>query len=302
MGDYGKLMARIWSDKDFTALDAREQQVFMLLLSYPTRNYAGVLPLTLRRWSNATADATPDTVKQALNRLAETHFVVVDWDTEEVLVRSFIRNDEVYRQPNLMKSCIKDVLRVESQFLKSAMATELLRLPDHKNDEYTKAIAKSLVETPSEGFQEGFREPIAEGCVVGGKDSSNQPPSPSTNTDNPPTVVGAAELALIEPAKVPAKATGRRKPRIAITEDWRPSQDEVARSKERYGEVVDLAKELRKFVSFHLAKDNRMADWDQAWRTWCEKFDEYGTAGPGGRRLQGADKKASEWQEHMDVE
>lgn len=205
MSDYGKLMARIWSDKDFTALNAREQQVFMLLLSYPTRNLAGVLPVTLRRWANATADATQDTVRAALVRLAETRFVVIDWDTEEALVRSYIRNDEVYRQPNLMKACIKDVLKIESQVLKNAVAAELNRLPSHRNDEHTLAIAKSLLETPTEGFREpivdAIVEPMPEGCGVGGYVSG---------------VLATPDTEHLQPAPAPAAAPIER-PTMSLT-------------------------------------------------------------------------------------
>ena len=102
MAEYGKLLSRIWSDPEFVALDARPQQLYCLLISYSTRNLAGVLPLTLKRWAKSTRDATIDNLTDALCDLAANEFIVIDWDTEEVLIRTYIRNDEVYRQPNLM--------------------------------------------------------------------------------------------------------------------------------------------------------------------------------------------------------
>lgn len=92
MADYGKLLSRIWSDSEFVELDAQAQQLYCLLISYSTRNLAGVLPLTLKRWANATKGATVESVTDAMQRLAERRFVVVDWNTEEVLVRTYIRN------------------------------------------------------------------------------------------------------------------------------------------------------------------------------------------------------------------
>jgi hypothetical protein len=191
LSDYGKLLLSIWSNREFTCLNAREQQVFMLLLSYPTRNLAGVLPLTLRRWASATADATVANVQAAVDVLAKTAgpFILVDEDTEEVLIRTFIRNDEVWKQPNLMTSALKCCRGVASLKLKSTLSTELFRVVNlmptgtpaqKKIHAATLEVAKSLVETPNEAFAEPLPEPfvepldkpIDEGCVVVGNVST----------------------------------------------------------------------------------------------------------------------------------
>lgn len=189
MADYGKLLSRIWSDPEFTAMGARSQQVYCLLISYPTRNVAGVLPLTLKRWTKSTADATIDNLTDALIDLAARNFIVVDWDTEEVLIRTYIRNDEVYRQPNLMKSARKYALQIESETLRWAVHDELMRLPVHKDVEETERVANMLVEglsrTPSEPFQKPLPEPIAEPPGVGVTYVGNQNTSTITGNRTP---------------------------------------------------------------------------------------------------------------------
>ncbi len=171
MSDYGKLMSSIWSDPEFTALDAGAQQLYCLLISYPTRNLAGVLPLTLRRWANSTRGATVASVTDALRDLAASRFVVVDWNTEEVLIRTFIRNDEVHKQPNLMTAARRFCLQVDSPTLKWALHAELTRLPAHKDDAKTQVVANALVdgvpEPPDEGLPEGLTEGFAEGLQEG---------------------------------------------------------------------------------------------------------------------------------------
>ncbi len=175
MADYGKLLSRIWADPHFIALSARSQQVYCLLLSYSTRNAAGVLPLTLKRWAKCTADATIDLLTDALIDLAANDFIVIDWDTEEVLIRTFIRNDEVYRQPNLMKSARKFALQTESVALRWTLHDELKRLPEHANENDTTEVINKLVEGLSrpvaepiaEPIADGLLEPIAQGCGVG---------------------------------------------------------------------------------------------------------------------------------------
>ena len=145
---YGKLLSNIWTNHDFNALNSQEQQLYMLLLSYPTRNHAGVLPLTLRRWARATAEATPDNVRTALMHLSEARFVVLDWDTEEVLVRTYIKNDQVYRQPKVMKCALREALEIASPILRSALSEELCSLPKHTDEQGTVETVKLLVENP----------------------------------------------------------------------------------------------------------------------------------------------------------
>jgi hypothetical protein len=212
MAEYGKLFSRIWSDPEFTALDARSQQVYALLISHSSRNLAGVLPLTLKRWARSTIDATIDNLTDALKQLAANKFLVIDWDTEEVLIRTFIRNDEVYRQPNLMKSARKLARQVQSPSLRWALHDELTRLPEHKDDNDTVEVAKSLIkglpkpltEPFGEPFSEGLTEPMPEGWGVGvsyvGKGNT------STYTDQlSPTPAAAA---IPEPNDAQAATSG----------------------------------------------------------------------------------------------
>jgi hypothetical protein len=158
---YGKLWFRIWSDDDFTALDSRAQQLYFLLISYPTRTYAGVLPMTLNRWARATKDNTIANVTAALKQLAARRFVVVDWDTEEVLLRTFIRNDEVPKQANIMKSALDSAEHIQSPKLRWALYYELLNQPDDKAPHRTEEAANKLVA----GLQEPVPEPLTEGLT-----------------------------------------------------------------------------------------------------------------------------------------
>lgn len=210
MADYGKLLSRIWSDPEFTALDARAQQMYCLLISYSTRNHAGVLPLTLKRWAKSTADASIENVTATLRRLVAAKFVAIDWDSEELLIRTYIRNDEVYRQPNLLKSALKFALQVESIALRWVLHDELLRLPEHKDLHETEATANALVKgvnrTLPEGFGEGLPEGITEPPGVGGylsgvREHPHLHPSPTPAAepiDEPPTGHGRAATPAAE--------------------------------------------------------------------------------------------------------
>jgi hypothetical protein len=70
-------------------------------------NLAGVLPLQLRKWASCVDGWDIADVAKALDRLCESRFVLVDEDTEEVLIRTLIRNDGSYKIPNVLKSLLQ---------------------------------------------------------------------------------------------------------------------------------------------------------------------------------------------------
>lgn len=307
MSDYSKIYKRIWSDPDFIALDARSQQLFFLLLSYPTRNYAGVIPLTIRRWAACTRDGTPENVTEAINALAEAGFVLVDWDTEEGLIRTYIRNDEVYRQPNLMKRALQDVLATSSRVLGAALAFELRNLPAHKNDDHTLAIAKSLVVPVVEGFTEGFAEGYMEGLSEGiaepipeppgvgvGKKPAPTPtptPAPVPIPPNPPSGGAARQLAVVEDKPiVKAALKGHR-----LAPDWVPSDSIKEDLRQKYP-GLKLGLILEEFRDYWLAipgQRGHKLDWDRTFRNRVREM-------AGVPRFQraavgGVDAKALEW-------
>lgn len=184
---HARLLLTVWADPDWRALPMAAQWLYEALISQPTITWAGVLPLQPRRWRGLAADVDAATIEVALKALAAHRFVVVDEDTEELLVRSFVRHDGVARQPNVLKAALREAQTVQSLAIRRVLAAELRRLdvaglnvPDRHQ-----AVAALLLETlralesgpeptppdatrttPSEGYGEpygdGFREPLGE--------------------------------------------------------------------------------------------------------------------------------------------
>lgn len=126
-----RIFANIWSDPDFLALPSEAQRAYMFLLSQPDLTHAGVIPLRVRRWAQKAAGLTAQALGEALRQLERIQFIIADRDTEELLVRSLIRRDEVYRQPNLLRAARKSLPSVASHTIRAALAIELARvLPD----------------------------------------------------------------------------------------------------------------------------------------------------------------------------
>ncbi|MEU9310914.1 hypothetical protein [Streptomyces sp. NPDC048256] len=136
---HGRILTSIWEDSDFLTLDEREQRLYLFLISQPNLNHAGLLPLTLRRWSRKASGLTSAELEKRLQILEETRFIVVDDDTEELLIRSFVRNDGVWRMPKVMGAMVSGALEISSRRLQAALLAEMDRIPlAELNDDPTK--------------------------------------------------------------------------------------------------------------------------------------------------------------------
>jgi hypothetical protein len=126
---YAKVYRDIWGDRDFTSQPAAVQYLYLFLLSQPNLNAAGVLPLTIRRWASVAGRGKPENIEADLASLEARKYVLMDYDTEELLVRTYIRNDGLWRIPNTLYAVVRDAERTVSSTLRSALAGELRALP-----------------------------------------------------------------------------------------------------------------------------------------------------------------------------
>lgn len=123
----GVILASIWNDPDWKALGRDEQWMFELLISQANMTHCGVIALTDRRWARMAAGTTAADIMKFLGNLAAADFVLLDEETDEVLVRTFLRNDGVITQGNVFKSALRSAQAVQSPALRAAILRELVR-------------------------------------------------------------------------------------------------------------------------------------------------------------------------------
>jgi hypothetical protein len=121
---YGMVKTSIWQDEDFRILNLAAQHAYVLLLSQPQMNNCGVLPLTPTKWMRYTRGMTRRTLIEALRSLEKARFIVCSYDTDEVLVRSFIRHDRIEMQPKLVISAKKQYDEIESMKIRRVLKSE----------------------------------------------------------------------------------------------------------------------------------------------------------------------------------
>ncbi|MBO9555566.1 hypothetical protein [Cellulomonas sp.] len=286
---HGRILTGIWQDPDFLALEPEPQRLYLFLLSQPDLTQAGLLPLRARRWAQKYAGGSADAVRAALGVLEAARFVVVDDDTEEVLVRTFVRNDGVYKQPKVMLRMREDAKLIESERLREAFAVELDRLPlDELSDEPGRGGAPSVnaqVSGVVDALREDFGNPsgrVSEGYAVPPTCARARSPYPQPPTPETPTVSQDAPAAAVAETK-PARPRGTRVPEpFPIT----PDMVEWART-ETPG--IDHRAVTERFVDYWRGVPGSKGvklDWPATWRNWLRR--EHERARPvrgGGSRL-----------------
>ncbi|MFD8496290.1 hypothetical protein [Amycolatopsis sp. NPDC059657] len=100
---------------------------YAAVLTEPSVTQCGVGALRKSLWCKK-LEWPVDKLDAALSELDEHRFVFVDEDTEEVLVRTLIRNDKVDRMPFVLKNALKASKLVQSKRLRHELAEELRKL------------------------------------------------------------------------------------------------------------------------------------------------------------------------------
>ena len=102
--------------------------MYFLLISQPELSMCGVLTLAENRWASSAAGITKAKVRDALVQLQSAQprpFVLTDFATDEVLIRSFVRRDRVLHTNKLVKPLQAAVRIVRSDLLRTTLRDEL---------------------------------------------------------------------------------------------------------------------------------------------------------------------------------
>lgn len=90
---YAPVLCSIWDDPDFQALTPGAQRLYVLLLSQKRMSLVGVVPHSPRNWSRGSEHTTLADIESALAELVAGRYVLVDADTDELLVRTMVKHD-----------------------------------------------------------------------------------------------------------------------------------------------------------------------------------------------------------------
>jgi hypothetical protein len=121
---HSRIYTSIWTDDDFRRLPKEAQRAYFMLVSQPAINNCGVLPYVPRKWAKLAADENEHALGDALADLADRRFIVLDEDTDELLIRTFIKHDRIREQPNLKTSATRQFTEIESRSIRWVLLDE----------------------------------------------------------------------------------------------------------------------------------------------------------------------------------
>lgn len=179
----GFLKESIWRDREFRALPRSAQATYAQLISQKELDRAGVQPLQILKWAKGCDGFSVDDLMADLKVLEERRFVFIDEETDELFVRSYMRQCEVVRYPNILKNALRCAGMVASEKLRHELATELRRLRRAEAERVADAIEPEGYEpetlNPSETKQNPS-ETLPE--RLNGSETLTEPPGMGTGT------------------------------------------------------------------------------------------------------------------------
>lgn len=297
--EYARIKLAIWTDPDFRALSNEAQRLYFLLLTSPTINMCGVADWRESRLAALSSDATLRSTQQAAWELGQAAMIAVDPDTEEVLVRSFVRHDGVLKSPNLAKAMVQAYAGTASQKLMAIISQEVRRAADEAPESKGLEEAETVAIRFPEGFQLGsnmvpdwFRNGSqneansavgtkTEGFQLGSEMvplSSNHNLQPTTTTKRGGATDDDRLPALVENKPPTANAAPTTKKGTRIPENWNPSRTDSNMKAEEGHDTGWLELELARFRDYWAgvagAKGVKL-DWDATWRNWVRRADDF---------------------------
>ncbi|MFK0002555.1 hypothetical protein [Paenarthrobacter sp. NPDC090522] len=269
--DRANINTGIWTDTDYRTLSRDQQWLYELLLTHPELSYAGVADWRPGRISQFAIGTTKQEVERIGAELQAKRFIVMDENTEEVLIRSFTRHDGLLKQPKLTVSMVNAYGAIASNNIREVFIWELRRLfnesPELKAFENNKVIALlKLPARPVEAFTQANEQPDTQAVTqsfspdvtplfrVNAAQAQALPTSTATTTSTSPSGEGVQGE--------------RKKPERPLPANWQPNDAHRAYATEK---TVNIDREAERFKLHAQANDRRLRNWDAGFRMWLSK-------------------------------
>lgn len=274
--DHARVNVAIWGDPNFRRLPPAAQHLYLMLWTSPDLSYCGVHDWRPARLTGMAGGWSRGEVEAAAMCLRARHFLVVDDETEEALIRSWIRWDGLMKQPRMAISCITAYASVASETLRMVLVHQLSAEKDREPDLkcWTDQRVQEVLSHPSVSAKDlpAVSDPFGDGFTPGfGCDLDQTQPKvwvPPTPAPAPAPLLRLQEEDKSSSLGAPDKSDAKRGTRIPndfeVTEKMRQWARENVPS-------VDTQFETQKFINHWTAASGSKAvklDWVATWRNW----------------------------------
>lgn len=247
--DRANINTNIHTDQDWRDLTIAEQHLYWLLSTHPDMNYIGVVDWRTARLAAMAADATKEGVQATAESLQAKRFVFIDEETEEILVRSFLRHDGLLKQPKLSISMVNAYGATSSKKIREVVTFELQRLysefPEWAAFRQEKVMA--LVKSKGTNMDE-FTQGVTPAFTLNADQGQALPTTTATTTAT--------------------EKLSRRSPETPLPDSWVPTAAHEEKAREKNLDVKITAETFRNHA---LANDRRARNWNAAFSNWIIK-------------------------------
>lgn len=123
--DHARMQTKLWHKEDWRALTVDAQWTYEMLCQNDALSYVGVIDYRPGRFAVLAEDQTTRRITAAIKLLERGRWALVDRQTEELLVRTYVRHDGVMDRANMGKAVGRALARVVSLDLRHAILSEL---------------------------------------------------------------------------------------------------------------------------------------------------------------------------------
>lgn len=272
--DHARVNITIWGDPDFRRLPPPAQHLYLTLWTAPQLSYCGVHDWRPGRIAARSTGYDADDIETVAACLEARHFLIIDRDTEECLIRSWMRFDGLMKQPRLVISCIKAYADVESELVRKVLVHEMRKIREESPGlacwsdprvadvlEHDSVSAKDLPNV-SDPFGEGFGYQL--GQRLGQTRDEVSVPVSVPPTPAPAPAPYSCSPGFDDEVVEEAKSASRKRPAKCLPDDWQPT----AKHRERERDGINVDHEAEKFRLHAEANDRRQANWNASFSQW----------------------------------
>lgn len=264
--DRANINTGIWTDDEFIDISRDEQWLYFLLMTDPKLSYAGVTDWRPGRLAQRSSDSSKAEVEQIGAKLQAGRYIFIDEDTEEVLIRSFLRHDGLLKQPRLGVSMFNAYGAIASKNIRKVVIHELKRLhaefPDWKAfgvDKVQELLKLSSADMSE--FTQGVTPPLTPDFT------HSFTPGFTPNQSSPQAVHTATATSTATSTDVEGSGE-RRSPERPLPKTWEPSDAHKSYAAKHH---LDLQTEAERFKLHAEANDRRQRNWNAAFSMWLSK-------------------------------
>lgn len=200
--DHARINLDLWGDDDWMDLSVDAQMLYLTLYTNPGLTFCGAGEWHPGRLAARAADWTLARIEAAAVELSRRLFIIIDTDTSEYLLRSWIKHDGLWRTPNMAVTVANARADLSSRTLRGVIVFEVAKLKKANPDSNSwgrPAVQKMLGQNAIDAADlEPFNpdpNPGPKGGSKGGSNPCSNPTPKGGRTDNltPPPRVAERE-------------------------------------------------------------------------------------------------------------